>query len=55
MVNYITSGEASDWMLYYHNIVAFSPELGLVDNDKNGFKPNKDELPDIINKNYKII
>jgi hypothetical protein len=55
MVDYATDGEASDWMLGEHNIVAFSPELGTKNNQANGFHIRKDLIVDVIEENFKVI
>ena len=53
-VKYPANGEASDWMLGVHNIISFSPELG-IHNDDGGFYPGKQNIPEIIDFDYKVI
>ena len=55
MVNYQSFGEASDWMLGAHKIVAFSPELGTDQKETETFFPNEKYIKEIINLNYKIV
>ncbi len=55
MVNYQSFGEASDWMLGAHKIVAFSPELGTGQKETETFFPNEKYIKEIINLNYKIV
>lgn len=55
MVEYATDGEASDWMLGEHNIIAFSPELGSKNDQANDFYIRKDLIVDVIDENFKVI
>lgn len=55
MVNYLSFGEASDWMLGKHDIVSFSPEVGTEDYKTESFMPEKSYVNKIINLNYKIV
>lgn len=54
-VHYASNGEASDWMLGEHNIVAFSPELGSFNPQAQDFIIPKNLIVDVINENYKVI
>lgn len=57
VIKYSANGEASDWMLAKHKIIAFSPEVG-VDNDwaQHFLIPNtKAHLPFLINGFYPTI
>lgn len=55
MVGYATDGEASDWMLGEHKIVAFSPELGSFNEAAQTFFLPKDLIFDVIEENYKVV
>lgn len=55
MVDYATDGEASDWMLGEHNIIAFSPELGSNNSQAKDFYIRKDVIVDVIEENFKVI
>lgn len=54
-VEYATDGEASDWMLGEHKIVAFSPELGSFNPEAQTFFLPKDLIFKVINENYKVV
>ena len=54
-VNYSTDGEASDWMLGEHKIIAFSPELGSFNPLAQTFFLPKDLIYEVIEENYKVI
>ena len=53
-VKYPANGEASDWMLGVHNIISFSPELG-IHNDDGGFYPPKKDISTIIDFDFKVV
>ncbi len=47
-VEYTANGEASDWLLGTFGIISFSPEIGLIQRDANGFFPNKDVIFPVV-------
>ena len=56
MVKYPANGEASDWMLAKHGIIAMSPELGIKDKQSEVFfVASKDALKKIVSQNYEWI
>jgi hypothetical protein len=56
-INYIANGEASDWMLHYHDIIAYSPEIGNHDKFSSHFyvADLKKNLPKIVKDFYPTI
>ena len=56
-INYIANGEASDWMLHYHDIIAYSPEIGNHDKFSNHFYVSdlKKNMPIIVKDFYPTI
>jgi hypothetical protein len=50
-VNYVASGEASDWMLGEQGIVSMSPELGTNDNFSREFFLGKSSLKKVLQEN----
>ena len=54
-IHYSANGEASDWMLHEHGILAFSPELG--DDRKRSLKfyPARESIAAIIDYDYRAI
>lgn len=54
-VKYTANGEASDWMLEKHNIMAFSPEVGSDSKDSDTFYVEKSKISEVIEKFYPTI
>ena len=54
-VDYPADGEASDWMLGEHMIVAFSPELGSFNPKAQTFFLPKDLIYEVIQENFKVV
>lgn len=54
-VGYFTDGEASDWMLGEHQILAFSPELGSKHSKAQTFFIPKNLIFSVIKENYSVI
>ena len=54
-IEYTANGEASDWMLATHDIISFSPELGIDQDYANHFYPDKDKIASIVNEDYKVV
>lgn len=56
-INYIANGEASDWMIHFHDILAYSPEIGNHDKFSNHFyvSDTKKHLPTIVKDFYPTI
>jgi len=56
-INYIANGEASDWMMHYHDILAYSPEIGNHDKFSEHFYVTdiKNHLPTIIQNFYPTV
>lgn len=54
-VQYATDGEASDWMLGEHGIVAFSPELGSQNPLAQSFFIPKNLINEVIHENFSVI
>ena len=50
-LDYMTNGEATDWLLGKKSILSFSPELGNGKNNSNTFFPNRNITMDILEKN----
>lgn len=55
LVDYKTSGEASDWMLGEKKIIAYSPELGSTNPDSRDFYPPKSTIVSSVNENFEVI
>jgi len=47
-VKYTANGEASDWLLGTYGIISFSPEIGLIQKDANGFFPDKNVIYPVV-------
>ena len=54
-INYQADGEASDWMLHEHSIIAFSPEVGIDDRDSRHFYTRQDLISKIISGFYPTV
>lgn len=54
-VGYYTDGEASDWMLGEHGIIAFSPELGSQHSMAQTFFLPKNLINEVIKENFGVI
>ena len=50
-INYLTNGEATDWLLGKKNILSFSPELGNGEKNSSKFFPDRKTCFDIMEKN----
>lgn len=51
-INYLANGEASDWMLHEHGIIAFSPEIGDKHLWSNKFYTSSPRTPIIVEDFY---
>lgn len=47
-VNYDSNGDATDWMLHEHNIVAFNPEVGSDQKYADTFYVQKDKIHQVV-------
>jgi hypothetical protein len=54
-INYTANGEASDWMLHNHSIIALSPELGNRKKYSKKFYPKPRYIPKIVEANLRVI
>ena len=54
-VDYLSLGEASDWALGEHKIIAYSPELGYKDRRTDNFIFPRELINNALNENMKII
>ena len=50
-VNYLTNGDATDWLIGKKNILSFSPELGSGEENSNKFYPNRNITFEILKNN----
>ena len=51
-IQYVANGEASDWMLGVHDIISFSPEMGSKENTGGSFYPNKNQIKEVMSKEF---
>ena len=54
-VDYLSFGEASDWALGEHNIVAYSPELGYSDGKSDSFFIQRELINKALGENFLVI
>lgn len=54
-IEYQANGEASDWMLDIHNIIAFSPEVGSDAKYSDHFYLQKNQIPIVVSKFYPTV
>ena len=53
-IDYVTNGEAGDWMLEKHNIIDLDVELGDLDSKSKSFYPPIDQIHSICEYNYQV-